>query len=141
VFFMENWLGMREMIEQGTLAMPLKPETRLQVIAVDDIGAFVTMAFERPGHWQGRAVDLAGDEMSMAELAQAFSRITGREVRYQQAPWEQVESQMGHDLTAMFRWFEDVGYHVDISALRQEWPNLTGFERWLQSHWTKRQAA
>src|SRR5262249_37920987 len=56
-FFMENWLNMREQIEGGTLALPLAPDTRLQMIAVDDIGAFVTMAFEKPGHWQGRAFE------------------------------------------------------------------------------------
>src|SRR6185503_12374994 len=50
VFFMENWLGMRDTIESGTLALPLSPETRLQMIAVDDIGIFVTMALEHPGH-------------------------------------------------------------------------------------------
>src|SRR5581483_3053194 len=69
VFFMENLLGMRERIEQGSLALPLKRETRLQMIAVDDIGAFVALAFEKPGHWQGRTMEIAGDEVSMAELA------------------------------------------------------------------------
>ncbi len=141
VYFMENWLGMRDPIEGGVLAQPLSPETRLQMIAVDDIGAVAAMAFEKPGHWQGRAVELAGDELSMTELAQAFSRMTGREVRYQQIPWDQFEQKAGPEYTAMFRWFEQIGYHVDISALRQEYANLTGFERWLQSKWAKRLTA
>ena len=141
VFFMENWMASRQFIEQGAIALPLKPETRLQMIAVDDIGAFVAMAFEKPGHWQGRAVDLAGDDLSLADVAQAFGRITGRDVQYQQVPWDQFEQQAGHEIALMFRWFEEVGYHVDIPALRQEYPNLMGFERWLQTHWVKRQAA
>jgi uncharacterized protein YbjT (DUF2867 family) len=134
-FFMENWLRMKDTIEQGTLAQPLSPHTRLQMIAVDDIGIFVTMAFERPGHWQGRAVDLAGDEMSMTDLAQAFSRTIGRDVQYVQIPWDQFEQQAGHDLTVMAKWFEDVGYNVDIPALRQEHPNLMNFDRWLNTNW------
>ena len=141
VFFMENWMASRQFIEQGAIALPLKPETLLQMIAVDDIGAFVAMAFEKPGHWQGRAVDLAGDDLSLADVAQAFGRITGRDVQYQQVPWDQFEQQAGHEIALMFRWFEEVGYHVDIPALRQEYPNLMGFERWLQTHWAKRQAA
>jgi uncharacterized protein YbjT (DUF2867 family) len=32
-FFMENWLAMRQAIEDGTLSLPLKSETRLQMIA------------------------------------------------------------------------------------------------------------
>jgi hypothetical protein len=47
VFFMENLLGMREAIDSGTLAMPLSPETRLRMIAVDDISVFLE-AFETP---------------------------------------------------------------------------------------------
>jgi uncharacterized protein YbjT (DUF2867 family) len=137
VFFMENWLGMRERIEQGTLATPLRPETRLQMIAVDDIGGVTAAAFEHSGHWQGRTVELAGDELSITELAEAFSRAAGREVRYAQIPWEQFEKQAGADYTAMYRWFESTGYHVDIPALEREYPNLTRFEKWLHAHWTR----
>jgi uncharacterized protein YbjT (DUF2867 family) len=141
VFFMENWLGARAHIEQGTLALPLSPDTRLQMIAVDDIGAFVATAFEHPGRWQGRAADIAGDELSMTELAGAFSRITGREVRYVQMSWEEFEQRSGHNMTVMFRWFENVGYHVDIASLRQQYPNLKTFEHWLHANWESARAA
>jgi uncharacterized protein YbjT (DUF2867 family) len=140
-FFMENWLRMREQIEQGTLAMPLNPDTRLQMIAVDDIGEFAALAFQRPGHWKGRAVELAGDELSMSELAQAFTRMSGREVRYVQAPWDQFEQRAGRDMARMFRWIQDVGFHVDIGALRQEHTNLMSFDRWLNAKWSKWAAA
>ncbi len=141
VFFMENWLGLRQWIEQGQLALPLSPDTRLQMIAVDDIGAFVAMAFEKPGHWQGRAVDIAGDELSIAVIAERLGRVVGREVVYQQAPWEEWEKSQGAEMTKMWRWFEDVGYNVDISALRQEYSALMGFERWLTLHWTHHRTA
>ncbi len=141
VFFMENWLGMKSGIEAGTLASPLRPDTRLQMIAVDDIGAFVALAFEHAGKWRGRAMDIAGDELSMTELADAFTRVSGHEVRYRQLPWGEFEKQAGPEMTAMYRWFQDVGYHVDISAVRQEYPRLTSFERWLQTNWRVAAAA
>ena len=141
VFFMENWLGMRQQIEQGSLALPLKPETRLQMIAVDDIGGFAAAAFEKPGHWQGQTRDIAGDELAMSEVADKLGRSSGREVQYRQIPWDESEQKMGGDLTRMWRWFEEVGYHVDISVLRQEYPQLTGFDRWLGTHWVLRKTA
>ena len=141
VFFMENWLGMRDAIEMGTLALPLSPDTRLQMIAVDDIGIFVTMAFEHPAHWQGRAVDIAGDELSMTRLADAFGRMIGRNVQYAQVPWDKFEQKVGPEMTSMYRWFEEVGYSVDIAALRQEHPNVMSFERWLQRNWRPRTQA
>ncbi len=137
VFFMENLLAMRSSIEQGTLAMPLKPETRLQMIAVDDIGALVATAFEHPGKWHNRILDIACDEHSMADIARMLSGAVGREVRYQPVPLEQFEQRAGKDLALMFRWFEAVGYHIDISALREQYPNLLTFEHWLQTHWVK----
>jgi uncharacterized protein YbjT (DUF2867 family) len=134
-FFMENWLGMREMIENGALNLPLDPATRLQMIAVDDIGGVVAAAFERPGKWQGRTFELAGDEMSMTELTQSFTLVTGREVRYVQTPWDEFEQRVGKETTLMFRWFQETGYHVDIGAVRQEYTGLTTFAKWLNSAW------
>jgi uncharacterized protein YbjT (DUF2867 family) len=140
VFFMEYWLrrDMREGIEQGVLRLPLEPETRLQMISVDDLAIFVTMAFEHPGHWQDRAVDLAGDEMSMQEIANALGRKTGRHVQYGQIPWDDFEHQVGHAEKLMYRWLQDVGFQVDIAGLRQEHPNMMSFESWLNVNWRPR---
>ena len=133
VFFMENWLGMKARMEPGTLTLPLKPDTRLQMIAVDDIGAFVTMAFEFPGRWKGHALDIAGDELSMNQITQALGRVLSEDLKYVQAPWDKFEQQAGNEMTLMFKWFENVGYHADIPALRQQHPSLMSFERWMHS--------
>ena len=140
-FFMENWLGMRNQINQGTLALPLAPDTRLQMISVDDIGAFVAMAFERPGHWEGRTVELAGDELSMTELTKVFSRMAGHEVSYEQTPWDEFEKKVGSELATMYRWFQDVGYQADIPSLRHEYWKLTSFESWVHANWQRQMTA
>ena len=140
VFFMENWLGSKDQIETGTLALPLKPETRLQMIAVDDIGTFVAQAFEHSGHWNGKTYELAGDELSMQEIAQALGRAAGREVKYVQLPWDDFEKHAGHDLTTMYRWFDKDGYHVDINAVREQYQPLMTFERWLAKNWQQSKA-
>jgi uncharacterized protein YbjT (DUF2867 family) len=133
-FFMQNWEWAREMILGGTLAQPLDPDRPLQQVAVEDVGAFAAIAFENPDRWIGREVDLAGDEQSMTEIAETFGRVTGREVSYYQVPWDQFEEQMGEEATLNFRWINDVGYEADIAALRQEYPELTSFERYLRTH-------
>jgi uncharacterized protein YbjT (DUF2867 family) len=133
-FFMQNWEWTREMILGGTLAQPFDSDKPFQQVAVEDIGAFTVIAFENPDRWIGREVDLAGDEQSMTEIAATFSRVIGREVSYYQVPWDQFEEQMGEEATLNFRWINDVGYEADIAALRQEYPELTTFERYLRSH-------
>ena len=134
VFFMQNWEGMREFILGGTLAQPLDPDKPFQQVAVEDVGAFAGIAFEDPGKWIGREVDLAGDEQTMPKIAETFGRVIGREIGYYQVPWNQFEEQMGEEYAVMYRWFNDVGYEADIAALRQEYPELTTFERYLRSH-------
>jgi uncharacterized protein YbjT (DUF2867 family) len=129
VYFMENWLRMKDQIAQGQLSLPLAPGTMLQQVAVDDIGAFVAMAFEHPGKWQGSATDLAGDELSVDQIAQAL------QASYSQMSWEDFEKAAGRDTTIMFRWFQNVGYRADIATLRQELPRLMGFERWRNTYW------
>lgn len=142
VFFMENWQTMMgEPIEHGLIPLPLSPTTRLQMIAVDDIGSFVSLAFEHPGHWRNRTLPVAGDELSMQEIAQALSRIGMREVRYVQTPWDEFERQGGHELAVMYRWFETKGYHVDLDEVRREYPQTMTFNRWLESSWGAASAA
>jgi uncharacterized protein YbjT (DUF2867 family) len=134
VFFMQNWEMMREPILGGTLPQPLDPDKPFQHVAVEDIGAFATIAFEHPDEWIGREVDIAGDEQTMPEIAETFGRVIGREVDYYQVPWDQFEEQMGEEFAVMYRWFNDVGYEADTDALRREHPDLTTFERYLRSH-------
>jgi uncharacterized protein YbjT (DUF2867 family) len=134
VFFMQNWEMMREPILGGTLPQPLDPEKPFQHVAVEDIGAFATIAFEHPDEWIGREVDIAGDEQTMPEIAETFGRVIGREVDYYQVPWVQFEEQMGEEFAVMYRWFNDVGYEADTDALRREYSELTTFERYLRSH-------
>jgi uncharacterized protein YbjT (DUF2867 family) len=132
-FFMENWIAMRDQLEKGSINFPVRPETHFPMIAVDDIGAAAAKAFEHPGHWQGRAVELAGDDLAIKDIAGIFSRVLSHPVEYRQVPYEQFEKQAGHELTVMFRWFDTGAFHVDIAALRNDIPNLTSFESWLHS--------
>jgi uncharacterized protein YbjT (DUF2867 family) len=136
VFFMDNWEAppLRAMILDGTLALPMPPERTLQQVAVDDIGAFVGMAFDDRSAWLRRELDIAGDELTMQQMADTFGRVIGRPVRYVQLPWEQYRQVAGEEYTEMFRWLERVGYEADIPALRALYPRLTTFEQYLRTH-------
>jgi len=136
VFFMENWWrGFGESIRNGQLQQPLSPTANLQMIAVDDIGAFAALAFEHPGKWRNRTFSLAGDELSMQQIADAFSRATARDVKYVQISWDQFEKNMGRELTVMYHWFEEKGFHFNIEQVRIEYPMTHTFNRWLEVYW------
>jgi len=141
VFFMENFASpwMWPAISQGKLAMPMKPETRLQMIALEDIGAFGAAAFTHPEKFLGQAVDLAGDERTMPDVAAMLTRVLGKPVTFESFPLDQVEAAMGHDFFVMYKWFNDVGYNVDIPGLtRRHGIPLTSFEQAVRTiQWPK----
>lgn len=125
VYFMENWMRFQgDSIRQGVIAQPLSQQTLLQQIAVDDIGGIAALAFSQPDQWIGRELDLAGDAPTMHETAEAFSRALGHPVGYMQVSWDQFQQFAGHEMTVMYRWFQDVGYSADIDALRRIYPAL-----------------
>jgi uncharacterized protein YbjT (DUF2867 family) len=139
VFFMDNFNSpnFRPAILQGTLTLALRPARTLQMIAVDDIGGFAALAFEKPGEYIGRTFELAGDELTMPQVAEAFSRVLGRTVRFVQQPIEQVRS-FSKEYAVMFEWFNREGYKADIVALRALYPGLHNFQAWLdRSGWAQ----
>jgi len=131
VFFMENLLTPENVqsILGGTFALSVHPDTRLQMIATDDIGAFGAMAFDVPEEWVGRAVELAGDEMTMAEYAEHLSPAVGRAVAFVEAPALEEVRKVNPDWATMCEWFIEHGYTADIPRLRH--PALKGFDAWL----------
>ena len=131
VSFMENWEYSRADIENGAIYGPLSPDTRHQHITVKDIGRFVAEAFDNPAEWLGVSIDIAGDDHTQLEIAGIFSRVTGREVKYVQVPWDEYEEQQGEEMTIMEKWFENVGYSVDVEALRSKYDWLYSLEQYL----------
>lgn len=121
VFFMENLTSpwFLPAIQEGTLAVGIRPETRLQMIAVKDIGKYGAWAFEQHEKLNGRSIDIAGDERTMPEAAAILGRAMGREVRHFQVPIEEVR-EFSEDFATMLEWFDRVGYDVDIAAISAE---------------------
>ena len=87
------------------LTTTLKPETKLQMVAVDDIGKFSAKAFAEADKFKGAEIDYAGDAVTMAEAAAAMSELTGKTVTYQQIPIAAVRAN-SEDFAKMLEWFD-----------------------------------
>ena len=121
VFFMENLLSpsFKPALDQGQLTMGIKPATKLQMIAVADIGKYGKVAFERHDKLAGRAFDLAGDELTMPKTAEIISRVARRPVAFVQVPIAEVRK-FSEDWALMLEWFDAVGYNADIAGTAKE---------------------
>ena len=76
--FMTNLEGAREAANNGIYRTPFPPELARHHIAPRDIGRFVAEAFDHPDTWIGRRLDIAGEQISYADIAAAMSRQIGR---------------------------------------------------------------
>ncbi|MBN3906185.1 MAG: NmrA/HSCARG family protein [Nostoc sp. NMS1] len=138
VFFFYNYKMMRSTVEAGTLPQPLHPDTKLQQLSEEDYGAMVAEVFDRPSDFMKREIEVASVDMTMTEIAAAFSRVLGKPVNYQQIPFEAFEQQAGEEVTIMYRWFENVGYIADLAQLKRDFPAPINFESYLRDHgWAK----
>jgi uncharacterized protein YbjT (DUF2867 family) len=129
VAFYENFNWTRPYILSGTFTgFGLKPGRTNQYITVDDIGGFVALAFADPSAWIGKALEIAGDELTEPEIAATFAKVIGRPVELGSDPRISADEE-GRKMLA---WFNEKGYKADIPALRGLYPELTSFETWLR---------
>jgi len=135
VFFMENFTSpwFKPYIDQGNLAVGIAPDTRLQMIAVADIGKYGKLAFERHAELNGRAIDIAGDELTMPQTAELIGQAAGRTISHFQVPIEEVRK-ASDEFAIMLEWFDAVGYDADIAGTSKEFGvKPTRFAEWAQT--------
>lgn len=135
VFFMEN-LTSAWFLQGDKIVSALAPTTKLQMIAVSDIGKMGASLFVDHAKWNGKAVDVAGDARTMSEVCATLSKHLGRTIEYQQIPMDAVR-QNSEDFALMLEWFERVGYDADIAAMKSQF----GFEPLTLDAWAKAHAA
>lgn len=133
VAFLDNFtddFGGRLIASAWRKAVKEKP---LQLVATSDIGVFAAKAFQRPDEWKGKAVSLAGADLTIDEFETIFKATTGRDLPYANGILTSIILWLVKDLGYMFRWFYNEGYAADIPALKKIHPELKGVEAWLQT--------
>jgi uncharacterized protein YbjT (DUF2867 family) len=131
VFFMENLLAPYS-LQGSTLSAALAPGTKVQMVAVDDIGWFGARAFTAAAALNRREIDLAGDVRTMPQAAEVLTEALGRPIAFVQTPIAAVR-QYSEDTALMLEWFERVGYSADIAGLEREFGRaLTKLPDWAR---------
>ncbi|MFA6058555.1 MAG: NmrA/HSCARG family protein [Taibaiella sp.] len=116
-------------IQNNILTLPLTPGRKFQTIAIRDIGEFAAAALTQSS-FIGQKIDIAGEELTPEGYTDIISKYMNKPLRYQQMPDSQLESTFGHDLALMFRWFNRVGYDVNIAELKKQYGlALTSFKK------------
>jgi len=145
VFFMENFTqpvmtsGAKKQMDPywviPTIVALLDEDTSFHMICVEDIAWFATDAFVHPQEYIGKAIDIAGDSLTPAEIKRVYRKVTGRRplpafsgLTRLFLRWINPES------ARQFRWNNDKGWHFPLSPLRERNPGLISLEAFLRKH-------
>ncbi|MEU6497853.1 NmrA family NAD(P)-binding protein [Streptomyces sp. NPDC046984] len=137
-FFMENFLPSMAFLFphgiEGGLVSVLNPGTRLSLIAVDDIGRAAAAAIAAPERFDGIELELAGDYLSMTDIAETLSRALDTPLT---APNMTEEEALAAGMPAMgatHEWLNVAGQPGRPQYARDLGIPLTSFEAWAQKH-------
>lgn len=133
VFFMENFNSWFKPIEADgklTLTIAMKADTKLQMIAVEDIGAISAKIFNDPEKFIGKEIEIAGDELTMPQVADLYASKTGKKTEFAELPVEAVRANSS-EMADMFQWFIDKGYEADLKKQKELFGETISFKEWL----------
>lgn len=132
--FMDNIvLGFAGKMYPTAWKVGLSPDKKLQLIATKDIGYFGAQALLSPKWFAGRAISLAGDELTFAEANTIFAREIGCDIPTTFGALASALIWAVKDVHLMFKFFENVGYAADVQTLRVEHPGLLSFGDWVKT--------
>jgi len=124
--------GFKRAMGLGVFASLLEGK-KLKVVAVQDIGWFAARALEEPKKWQGKELDLVGDELTVTEMQEAYKRVQGGAAWAAWMPSVALGAMLPKDAWLMFKFFREKGYSADAAACRNLHPGMLNFEQWLRT--------
>lgn len=132
----ENFLipQVRSRLLKDKLVLPADKNKVQQYISVEDIGRISTTIFMNPETYISKTLNLAVEQMDGLQVAATFSKVSGKETKYQKLPMLIARLAMGKDLYKMFRWINenDAVFVKDLNAFKKEFPGLLSMEEWIR---------
>ncbi|MEU8266334.1 NmrA family NAD(P)-binding protein [Sphaerisporangium sp. NPDC049002] len=138
-FFMENFLPSVAYLlprgVEGGLVTVLKPGTRLSLVAVHDIGTTAAAAIAAPERFHGVELELAGDYLTLTDIAEVLSRAFGTELPAPDMTMEEaVAAGMPGPGVTSHEFINVAGQRARPEYARAFGIPLTTFEEWAREH-------
>ncbi|KAJ0123932.1 hypothetical protein J7T55_012404 [Diaporthe amygdali] len=105
-----------------------------QLIACADIGYFAAQALMYPEKYKGRAISLAGDELTFDQAAAVFKQKIGSDMPTTYGVVGSLTLWALKDVGTMFKWMNSEGFRANVQELRREYPGLTDFGTYLEKN-------
>lgn len=135
VWFMDNLLNpeMKPPLMFPVLAGSLDPETKFQMLAIEDLGWIAAEALTDPVTWAGRKINLAGDVMTVAQMKSTYRMVTGRRPKSWRIP-RAMFRRLVPEFAEQLAWHNQVNFAFGSEELRRVKPDALEFAEFLGKH-------
>jgi uncharacterized protein YbjT (DUF2867 family) len=119
-------------LDENCFTFFMRPDQKLQLLAVEDIGKIVAAIFADVERFGGLTFEIASDVVTGHQLERSFSAAAGRPISYSRFSEEVLASNpFLQKLTALV---DDgrLSGNADLEQLRRINPELRSFESWLR---------
>jgi uncharacterized protein YbjT (DUF2867 family) len=125
-------------LREGRFPYPLAEGARLALVDPRDIGRLAARAFADPDRFVGETFELAGDVLTLEELAETFADVLGREVEpVRLDPGTFVERLGAPPSFRRFIEWQSDPQPTDTDRLREVFDfRPTTFREYLEREWT-----
>jgi len=113
--------------------LPFKPHTKVPGLDIYDFGPIVREMFEKFDEFKGKNVLAASEYLTMPEMLDIYTKVTGQKVHYDPADSENAVENV--EIRDTIKWFNQWGYYnkEDISEARKIYPVMKTFEQWMRA--------
>lgn len=139
-FMMENFIepkarSMFPDLRQGRILTAIEPGTRIALVAADDIGAAAAAAIADPARFDGAAIELAGDHLTLSEVAAAIGAAKGLSVTAETRGYDELVLRGQHEGWVRTQlWLNVVGYPARPAGMEAIGLGPTCFRDWVARH-------
>ncbi len=131
----ENFLipQVKKGILKGKLVQAIHRNTVLQYIAAEDIGKVATKIFQNSEMYLGKTITLATEQLSTQEVADTFSEVLNKKIKYKKLPVLITRLFLGNNLYKMFKWMDEKSsfQKEDVNLTKREFPNPVSLKTWI----------
>ncbi|KKY27183.1 putative nad dependent epimerase dehydratase [Diplodia seriata] len=117
--------------ETGVLKAAFGPGAVLDLCDAADVGGFVAAALAEPGRFDGREIAVAAERVTPVELVERVNRVRSRKIVFENYTEEEMEVVGKTPVVRAQCWLNEVGYDVDVEALKEYGVKLTTIEEYF----------
>jgi uncharacterized protein YbjT (DUF2867 family) len=116
-------------------------DKKMAGIAVEDIGPSALSVFKNRAEFVGKSFGLAGDELTIAQMAATLGNVLGKEILYNSVSADTYRGfgfPGADDMGNMFQFYADFEEYLhgarDVALTRRLNPRALNFQQWAQKY-------